>query len=98
MRNFRKKNLEKIREYDRERHKKNIEKRREQDRIYHIKNKEKRNEMSKRYREKNKERLSNYSKEKILCECGKYYTRKNKLGHEKTKYHLQNINNENLNL
>ena len=87
MRNFRKKNLEKIREYERELSKKNIEKRREQNK----KSKEKNIE---RIREKRREK----NKEKILCMYGMEICRGSKSGHEKTKYHLQNINNENLNL
>ena len=45
--------------------------------------------MKKKYYEKNKERMDVYYNTKILCECGKYYTIKNKSRHLKRKYHIE---------
>ena len=47
-----------------------------------------RKEYDKQYRQDNKQ----YRCEKLLCECGKEYTRQHKARHEKTKTHQNYIN------
>jgi len=50
-------------------------------------NKEKIKEYDKKYREDNKEKIKEWRYEKFTCECGKQYTRKDKLRHERSQKH-----------
>ena len=60
---------------------------------YYEDNCEKIKQYQKDYRLKNKEKVINKLKEKKLCNCGIYYTYRNKARHEKSKKHLNHIDN-----
>jgi len=68
-----------------------IERYREYAKEYQQKNKEHIKEIAKEWRQKNKE----YLKERIYCECGGKFTRKNKIHHEKTKKHQRYLEQNN---
>ena len=70
-------------EYNKEYREKNKDKIKE----YREENKEKRKE----YNEKNKDKIKDKANEKINCECGGKYTRRNKASHFKSKKHLKKI-------
>lgn len=66
---------------------------------YHQDNKEKRNEYTRQYRLDNKEkiiehdRLRNLNAKIIECKCGSKFSERNKSTHEKSKKHLNFVNN-----
>jgi hypothetical protein len=49
----------------------------------------------KQYREENKEKLNKKKSEKFKCVCGIFYTRGHKTRHERSKKHINFINNPN---
>jgi len=81
---YRANNLEKIRARERE-------KEREQRRLYPEICRAKQRE----FYEKNKERINTKRSESFVCACGGKYTRCGKAKHEKTKKHLQWVEEEN---
>jgi len=60
---------------------------------YYQKNKDKLIEQNKNYREKNRDKILEYNNEKFNCECGGKYTRCHKARHERSKKHINYINN-----
>jgi len=58
---------------------------------YRIENREKINEYMKEYKIHNKETLKQNAKQIITCCCGKTYTHQNRVRHNKTEFHLNNI-------
>lgn len=54
---------------------------------YQQKNKDKIKEHKKEYRQKNKDKIKAHRLEKLLCDCGKTYTRMHFRRHERTKHH-----------
>ena len=69
----------------------------EQKKIYREMNKEKICERSKKYYEANKEIINEKNKQKITCECGSICRRNDLRRHERTKKHIDFINNQNSN-
>ena len=61
---------------------------------YYQQNREQLIKRKKKYREENKEQISIKANEKFNCECGGRYTRAHKSVHEKSKKHLDFINNK----
>ena len=59
----------------------------EQAKQYRESNKDKRNEYIKQYHINNKEIIKSKQNEKIVCNCGGNYTRRNKARHIKSKQH-----------
>lgn len=82
-------NKEHIQEYMKEYKEKNKEKEKEYMKEYKEKNREKKKEYMKEWHRKNKEK----AKEKYTCECGSILTKNKKSRHEKTKKHINFINN-----
>jgi len=66
---------------------KNKEKIKAYKQCYHEKNKKELNKKSREYKKDNKQELSKKAREKMTCECGSVYNRKNKSRHLKTKKH-----------
>ena len=66
-------------------------KRKEYFKQYCEKNHDKVNEIRRLWREKNREKQN----KKIICECGKSYTKKSHWGHNRTKTHLAYIEKKN---
>ena len=64
---------------------------------YRMNNAEKIKIKNKQYKENNKEKIAEYAKtylnRPIQCICGKIYTYKNGPRHKKSKYHIENSNN-----
>ena len=48
-------------------------------------------ERDRKYREKNKEAIKKKKGERILCECGRYFTKSNENRHKRTAFHKNNI-------
>ena len=69
----------------------------EQKKIYREMNKEKICERSKKYYEANKEIINEKNKQKITCECGSICRRNDLRRHERSKKHIDFINNQNSN-
>ena len=88
-------NKEKIKENNKEYRDNNKEKIKEKDKQYYKDNKEK----IKNYYDKNKEKIldyqKQYQKEKINCVCGSSFCKSKLSRHEKTKKHIEFINNNN---
>ena len=86
---YREKNKHKIAEY-REKNKQKIA-----DRVkeYYIQNKQHIAEKQKEYREKNKQQICEQRNQKNICPCGGRYTRNNQPKHNKTKRHINYIEN-----
>ena len=90
---------EKKKEYHKQYYEDNREKRNEYDKKYYQKNKQYNNyneyykKYSKKYYQKNKQKINEKLKEKITCECGATITKCNKPRHNKTKKHINFINN-----
>ena len=59
---------------------------------YRQDNRELLNQNMKQYYQNNKQAIKQYKSEKLLCACGKQYTRNHKARHEKSKKHLNYIN------
>jgi hypothetical protein len=96
---YREKNREKIREYDRQlRFKKRElnplppllteEEKKQKKKDYSLLHKEDKSEYDKKYRERNKDKLS----AETTCECGSKYKTRHKASHLKTKKHMNYIN------
>ena len=60
---------------------------------YQQNNKEKISERGKEYRQKNKDAINARKAEQHECMCGKIYTLGHKTRHEKTKWHIEYIEN-----
>lgn len=60
---------------------------------YQQNNKEKISERNKEYRQKNKDAINARKAEQHECMCGKIYTLGHKTRHEKTKWHIEYIEN-----
>jgi hypothetical protein len=89
---YRDDNKEKLQEKSKTYHEKNKEKIKERKKIYHEKNKEKIQEKNKIYRDKHKEELYKHQNQPYLCNiCNTTVTLQNKLRHEKSQKHLNNI-------
>lgn len=52
-----------------------------------------RNEKQKRYLEQNRQAINNKKRVIVHCECGKHYTKSNKINHERGKHHQKFITN-----
>lgn len=63
--------------------------------IYRENNKDKIKEGKKLYREENKEKIKEHKSKLITCECSVIYTHSHKARHERSKFHLNYINNKN---
>jgi hypothetical protein len=83
------KNKENYKEY----YEKNKEKIKERINEYNKKYYQKKKEYMKEYYECNKEKLNEQKKEKMICECGSTIRIDNKPRHNKTKKHINFINN-----
>lgn len=59
---------------------------------YNKDNKDKIKEYQDEYRDNNKDKIKAYKGEKLICSCGKSYSRRHKARHERTKKHQQFIN------
>jgi hypothetical protein len=55
-------------------------------------NKEIENDKCKEYYKENKEKIQKQQSEKCFCQCGNYYTKSNKIRHEKSIRHLKLLN------
>jgi hypothetical protein len=71
----------------------NKEKISERSKEYRQNNKEKISERNKEYRQKNKDAINARKAEQHECMCGKIYTLGHKTRHEKTKWHIEYIEN-----
>ena len=71
----------------------NKEKISERSKEYRQNNKEKISERNKEYRQKNKDAINARKAEQHECMCGKIYTLGHKTHHEKTKWHIEYIEN-----
>ena len=71
----------------------NKEKISERSKEYRQNNKEKISERNKEYRQKNKDAINAQKAEQHECMCGKIYTLGHKTHHEKTKWHIEYIEN-----
>ena len=80
---------EQLLEKFKENYQNNKEHRKKCSKEYYKNNKEKVSKLNKNWTEKNKEYVKMYRNEKIKCECGKYYTRRNKKRHEKSNLHFK---------
>jgi hypothetical protein len=73
----------------------NRDKIKEKKRIYHIKNNDRILNQKREYRQLNSEIINEKQRIQILCTCGKYTSKVNKLRHELTKIHINYINSLN---
>ena len=92
---YRDKNKEQIKESKKEYRDNNKEKIKDEQKQYYEKNKEKILEKDKQYYDKNKKKILENQKEKINCVCGSCFRKGNLSRHEKTKKHIEFINNNN---
>ena len=101
MKNYRMNNAEKIKiknkQYKENNKEKIAERQKEHMKNYRMNNAEKIKIKNKQYKENNKEKIAEYAKtylnRPIQCICGKIYTYKNGPRHKKSKYHIENSNN-----
>ena len=59
---------------------------------YYIQNKGKINKHNREYYIQNKDKINKHKNEILTCSCGKKYTRGNKSHHERSNYHISNLN------
>jgi len=82
-----------IKEKQKKNYQNNKEEIKEQVKQYYEDNKEKINEHKKQHYQTNKEKISENKKIKFICECGSECRLSDKLRHEKSKKHINFINN-----
>ena len=61
---------------------------------YNLENKDTIKQKKKQYNLENKDTIKEKASEKLLCECGKDYTRSNKNKHIKRKHHINHLVNQ----
>ena len=88
---------ENMKEYKKKYKQENQEKIKETKKEYYEKNKEKILETKKEYYDKNKEKILETKKEKINCVCGSSFCKGKLSRHNKSKKHIEFINNANNN-
>ena len=71
----------------------NVDKLKERGKKYREDNTDKLKQYEKQYRENNVDKIKLKKNQKHICICGGKYTQSNKLQHEKTKKHINFINN-----
>ena len=82
--------LEKQKEYRLENRDKILEQKKE----YRLENRDTIKEKQKQYRLENRDTIKEKQKEKITCNCGKTFTKSNKLQHERSQFHCQFISKQ----
>jgi len=103
---YRERNIVKIKEYQNQYYEENKEKKRENNKKYYEENKEKETERNRKYKEENrvkykeyhknyfqenKEKIREQQKEKVKCECGGVVRKDSLHRHRKSKKHLKLI-------
>jgi len=63
-----------------------------QNKQYYKANQDKIKEQQKQYKEANRDNILENNKQRVICECGKEYARYCKSHHNKTKYHINYLN------